>query len=219
MTYRGRMTDQPSPTPAANSNESAATTHDVDRGEAPHEAHALTCAACRVIDKADGVEDGQLWNPNHFTTPSRNTLMALMKKLEDETADRITTIAGSMRFVYIHLVWFGVWIAVNVGLITVGHEFDKFPFGLLTMIVSLEAIFLSTFVMISQNRQAARSDLRSQLDFENNIRSEIWSVHIGEALGLDVEHVEAVVRRAMDGALAAMQHAAKNEGKTSTPQG
>ena len=90
-----------------------------------------------------------------------------------------------------------MWIAINVGLAGIGHEFDKFPFGLLTMIVSLEAIFLSTFVMISQNRQAARSDLRSQLDFENNIRGEIWSVHIGDALGLDVDHIEDVVRRAI----------------------
>ena len=86
------------------------------------------------------------------------------------------------------MIWFGVWIALNVGLAGINHEFDKFPFGLLTMIVSLEAIFLSTFVMISQNRQAARSDLRSDLDFENNIRGEIWSVHIGQALGLDVDH-------------------------------
>ncbi|MEI8240985.1 MAG: DUF1003 domain-containing protein, partial [Actinomycetota bacterium] len=78
---------------------------------------------------------------------------------------------------------------------------------LLTMIVSLEAIFLATFVMISQNRQAARSDLRSQLDFENNIRGEIWSIHIGEALGLDVEHVEEIVRRAIEGAQQAMQNA------------
>ena len=75
------------------------------------------------------------------------------------------------------------------------------------MIVSLEAIFLSTFVMISQNRQAARSDLRSELDFENNIRGEIWSVHIGQTLGIDVDHVEEVVRRAIDGAHAAMRNA------------
>jgi uncharacterized membrane protein len=59
--------------------------------------------------------------------------------------------------------------------------------------------------MISQNRQAARSDLRSELDFENNIRGEIWSVHIGEKLGLDVEHIEDVVRRAIDGAHAALR--------------
>jgi uncharacterized membrane protein len=118
-----------------------------------------------------------------------------------------------MRFVYIHIIWFGVWIGLNVGLAGFNHEFDKFPFGLLTMIVSLEAIFLSTFVMISQNRQAARSDLRSQLDFENNIRGEIWSVHIGEALGLDTDHVEDVVRRAIDGAQAAMRNA-PSSGKT-----
>jgi len=82
------------------------------------------------------------------------------------------------------------------------------------MIVSLEAIFLATFVMISQNRQAARSDLRSQLDFENNIRGEIWSVHIGEALGLDVEHVENIVRRAIDGAQAATRNTPTTTAKT-----
>jgi len=73
--------------------------------------------------------------------------------------------------------------------------------------VSLEAIFLATFVMISQNRQAVRTDVRSQLDFENNIRSEIWSVHVGHALGLDVDHVEDVVRQAIDGAERALKEA------------
>ena len=169
--------------------------------------HQLTCAACRVIDRADGVEDGQVWNPAHYSTASRRDLVTLMRRMQDHTADGITAFAGSMRFVYIHIVWFGVWIALNVGLAGVDHEFDRFPFGLLTMIVSLEAIFLATFVMISQNRQANRADLRSQLDFENNIRGEIWSVHIGEALGLDVEHVEDIVRRSIDGAQAAMRNA------------
>jgi len=176
--------------------------------------HQLTCAACRVIDRADGVEDGQLWNPAHYTTASRRDLFTLMRRFQDQTADEITAFAGSMRFVYIHIIWFGFWIALNVGLTGVDHEFDKFPFGLLTMVVSLEAIFLATFVMISQNRQAARADLRSQLDFENNIRGEIWSVHIGEALGLDVEHVEEIVRRAIDGAQAAMRHAPTTPAKT-----
>ena len=168
--------------------------------------HHLTCEACRVIDRADGVEDGEVWNPKHFETPSTRDLISLMRRVQDRTADSITTIAGSMRFVYVHIIWFGVWIALNVGLTGINHEFDKFPFGLLTMIVSLEAIFLSTFVMISQNRQGARSDLRSQLDFENNIRGEIWSVHIGEALGLDTNHVEDVVRKAIAGAQAAMSN-------------
>lgn len=167
--------------------------------------HPLTCAACRVIDRADGVEDGHLWNPAHYSTQSSRNLFSLIRRVENTTADAVTQFAGSMKFVYIHIAWFGVWIALNVGLAGVGWEFDSFPFGLLTMIVSLEAIFLATFVMISQNRQSARSDLRAQLDFENNIRGEIWSVHIGEALGLDVDHVESVVRKAIEGALVAMQ--------------
>ena len=66
---------------------------------------------------------------------------------QNRAADAITAFAGSMAFVYIHLVWFGCWIGFGV---------EKYPFGLLTMIVSLEAIFLSTFVLISQNRADAK---------------------------------------------------------------
>jgi uncharacterized membrane protein len=66
---------------------------------------------------------------------------------QNRVADRITAFSGSMLFVYIHIVWFGCWI---------GFGAEKYPFGLLTMIVSLEAIFLSTFVMISENRADAQ---------------------------------------------------------------
>jgi uncharacterized membrane protein len=115
-----------------------------------------TCPACRSIDRADGVEDGNLYKTlsQHFQQESR--ILAAIKTAQDITADRITGFAGSMTFVYIHAIWFVVWIAVNIGLVGVGLAFDKFPFGLLTMIVSLEAIFLSTFVMISQNRADAK---------------------------------------------------------------
>lgn len=68
------------------------------------------------------------------------------------------------------------------GLFGYSAVWDPYPFGLLTMIVSLEAIFLSTFVMVSQNRQAIREKVRADLDFETNIRSEVWSAHIGHAL-------------------------------------
>jgi uncharacterized membrane protein len=66
---------------------------------------------------------------------------------QNRIADQITTFAGSMWFVYIHIVWFACWIGFGV---------EGYPYGLLTMIVSLEAIFLSTFVMISQNRADAK---------------------------------------------------------------
>jgi uncharacterized membrane protein len=69
------------------------------------------------------------------------------QSVENRIADRITAFAGSMRFVYIHIVWFSCWIGFGV---------EHYPYGLLTMIVSLEAIFLSTFVMISQNRADAK---------------------------------------------------------------
>ena len=79
---------------------------------------------------------------------------ALVKHAEERTeyvqnriSDRITAFAGSMAFVYLHIIWFGCWIGFGV---------EDYPFGLLTMIVSLEAIFLSTFVMISQNRADAK---------------------------------------------------------------
>ena len=157
------------------------------------------CPACRIIDQADGVEDGNLYKVDHYRTRNEKTLLRSLLRAQDRAADEITAFAGSLKFVYIHSVWFGIWILVNVGVLGASVKFDKFPFGLLTMIVSLEAIFLSTFVMVSQNRQAARADIRSELDFETNLRSEIWSVHIGHALGVDPTHVEDVVRKAIEG--------------------
>ena len=161
------------------------------------------CAACRVIDASDGSEDGVLFASSIGGVRNEHWLWNTLRRAEDRTADRITIFAGSMRFVYIHAIWFAVWVLLNIGLAGAGWEFDTFPFGLLTMIVSLEAIFLATFVMISQNRQAQRSDLRAEIDFETNLRAAIWSVHIGEALGVDADHVEAVVRNALG---AARQH-------------
>lgn len=117
-------------------------------------------------------------------------VFARMRTSQDRFADAITAFAGTMRFVYVHAVWFTVWIALNLSLFGPAAVFDPYPFGLLTMIVSLEAIFLSTFVMVSQNRQAARENVRANLVFETNVRAEVWAVHMGKALGLNPEEVE-----------------------------
>ncbi len=77
--------------------------------------------------------------------------------LQSRVADLITGFAGSMTFVYVHLAWFAFWILLQV---------EKYPYGLLTMIVSLEAIFLSTFVMISQNRADARRQVFADNQYE-----------------------------------------------------
>ena len=71
------------------------------------------------------------------------------KSMQNRIADAVTRFAGSMPFVYLHIVWFALWIGLGV---------EAYPYGLLTMIVSLEAIFLSTFVMISQNRADAKRE-------------------------------------------------------------
>jgi len=91
----------------------------------------------------------------------------------DRLADRLTAGIGTMKFVYVNAAWFGVWIVVNTGLIAGVISFDEFPFGLLTMIVSLEAIFLSLFVLISQNRSDAKDRLRSELDYRVNVKAEL----------------------------------------------
>jgi uncharacterized membrane protein len=87
----------------------------------------------------------------------------------DHIADAVTAFAGSMLYVWAHVVWFSSWILANTVL---GFDFDAFPFGLLTMIVSLEAIFLATFVLISQNRQALLADKRAKLDLQVNMIAE-----------------------------------------------
>jgi uncharacterized membrane protein len=156
----------------------------------------VSCAACALLDGVDGTIDGT-FGPVGAVAKSEHGFRSMVRRAENRSADRITNFAGSMKFVYIHIGWFVVWISLNVGLAGIGWEFDKFPFGLLTMIVSLEAIFLATFVMISQNRSSARADLRSELDFENNVRAEVWSIHIGHSLGIDSDHVEAIVQQAL----------------------
>jgi uncharacterized membrane protein len=161
-----------------------------------------TCPACRTIDRADGVEDGKLYRSVVSRIGDERTMLGRVQDAQDRVSDGVTAFAGSVPFVYLHAAWFAAWIALNVGAVGASIVFDRFPFGLLTLVVSLEAIFLSTFILISQNRQAERSEVRSQIDFENNLRAEIWSVHIGQALGIDPEHVEDVISQTIAGYVA-----------------
>ena len=163
---------------------------------------SFTCPACRALDASDGAADGVLFGAPTLHAKQEHHLLAAVLRAQDRAADQITNFAGSMRFVWLHSAWFLVWIALNIGLFGASLKFDKFPFGLLTMIVSLEAIFLSTFVMVSQNRQAQRDGVRAQLDFETNIRAEVWAIHIGAQLGIDPEHVEEIVDLAIASASA-----------------
>lgn len=129
------------------------------------------------------------WEKHHVSTIPRPHRL---QSLEDRISGAITDFAGSMRFVYLHTLWFGFWVLFNAGLLlALGlglAPFDAFPFGLLTLVVSLEAIFLSTFVMIAQNRLSAVADTRAEADYQVNVRAEAEVaklLHLVQAL---VEH-------------------------------
>ncbi|HVF54673.1 MAG TPA: DUF1003 domain-containing protein [Pyrinomonadaceae bacterium] len=108
------------------------------------------------------------------------------RTLSARLSDTVTRFSGSMLFVWLHAIWFGIWVVLNVGLVHIPRvsEFDPFPFGLLTMIVSLEAIFLSTFVLISQNRMAMMSERRAELDLHVNLLAEQKATKALEMLDL-----------------------------------
>jgi uncharacterized membrane protein len=93
------------------------------------------------------------------------------KGWQDRLADTITRFTGSMRFVYIHLVIYGLWVVINLEWIPFIPKFDP-TFVVLAMVASVEAIFLSTFVLISQNRMAAMADKRADLDLQVSLLAE-----------------------------------------------
>lgn len=90
----------------------------------------------------------------------------------DRVADVIASFVGSVPFVLIHLVWFAFWALLNLGVIGGALKFDPYPFALLCMLVSLEGVLLSTFVLIKQNRMSQRADQRAHLDLQINLLTE-----------------------------------------------
>src|SRR5215217_3718460 len=96
---------------------------------------------------------------------------AAQRTLFENVADLLTRSASSTPFLVLHLVWFCVWIPWNAGWLGL-RPFDPYPFGLLTMVVSLEAIFLTIFVLISQGRESAIAELREEVALQVNLRTE-----------------------------------------------
>jgi len=94
------------------------------------------------------------------------------RALSERIADTIAAFSGSMTFVALHILIYGTWILVNLKILPFFPVFDPYPFMLLSMIVSLEAIFLSTFVLMKQNRMSKRADSRAHLDLQINMLAE-----------------------------------------------
>lgn len=108
-----------------------------------------------------------------------NEEMEVHSTVLQRIADWLAWFSGSMPFLISHTFWFIVWVSLNT-FIMGDKAFDPFPFGLLTMIVSLEAIFLACFVLISQNRQAQKDKVRSDIEYEVNIKAELEVAHLHE---------------------------------------
>ena len=90
----------------------------------------------------------------------------------EHIANKVTEFAGSSPFIILHVLWFGVWISLNSHLLSGFHPFDPFPFSFLTLVVSLEAIFLTLLVLMSQNRMTKEADKRARLDLQINMLDE-----------------------------------------------
>jgi len=101
------------------------------------------------------ITDQRNWHEKHKDSLSRT----------DRIADKITAFAGTVHFIYLHIIWWASWFVINSHLLHL--TFDKYPYNLLTMILSLEAILLATLIMISQNRQAARDKIQAEHQYEH----------------------------------------------------
>lgn len=126
------------------------------------------------------------------------------RSVADRMSDAITRFSGSSFFVFLHLLWFAAWIVENAGLIPGVTPFDPYPFNFLTFLVSLEAIFLSTFVLMSQNRMSRQADRRAHLDLQVNLLAEQENTlmlkllqRICHQLGIETEGSHEEVRQLM----------------------
>jgi len=128
-------------------------------------------------------------------TAARNTydVAEARQNIIQRAADWVANFSGSLSFLIIHIVLFAVYILINADLFSFGN-FDPFPFGLLTMVVSLEAIILSTLLLYSQNRQAARDRVRADIEYEVNLKAELQIQHLHEK----VDQIHAQILTKLD---------------------
>ena len=115
----------------------------------------------------------QLWleTKKEIVILSRNikSIIESKKTISDKISDRITQFCGHIFFIYIHIVLFGIWIFYNN---IADNPFDPYPFGMLTLVVSLEAIIISSFILVSQNQQGEITNLRAEADYQTDLKAE-----------------------------------------------
>jgi uncharacterized membrane protein len=132
----------------------------------------ITCPACGGNNPADAI---------FCANPACHKALGEFKYVKEEllaearwyevVADKISDFIAKPHFLVAHSLWFIVWVAVNTGAVAIAQRFDEYPFGLLGIILSVEAIFITGFLLISNNRQSAHANKRAELDYEVNVRT------------------------------------------------
>ncbi len=117
----------------------------------------------------------------------------------ERLADEVTAFTGRPHFVTIHVVWFVAWIVLNSGAIVAVAAFDAYPYSLLGIILAIEAILITSFLLISQNRQNTYQEQRAELDYEVNVKAYRKLGEIEAALARVSERLEALERKARGG--------------------
>jgi hypothetical protein len=135
-------------------------------------AGTIRCPACGGANGRDAVfcadaECGKALGPFAYVREE----LARRARWHERLADRVAAFVGRPQFILAHTLWFAAWLAVNTGVVAFVAKFDDYPYSLLGLIISVEAIFITGFLLISQNRQNEHADKRAELDYEVNVRT------------------------------------------------
>ena len=110
-------------------------------------------------------------------------------------AERVAELSGRPHFVTVHLLWFAFWIAANSGLVAIFTTFDAYPYGLLGIILSIEGILITLFLLVSNNRQSVHAEKRAALDYEVNVRTWRLVNHLADRLDEVSTRLDRLERR------------------------
>ena len=133
--------------------------------------HLLSATGSRLRHTTQLLRNASTRNPNEDLEDRRTPLVKI--------TDWVAAFAGSLKFLALHLLFFAVWLGWNI-LGPEGRRFDDFPFGFLTLVVTLETILVSVFVLLSQNRQVERDRVRNDIEYDVNLKSEMQIAHMHE---------------------------------------
>lgn len=133
---------------------------------------SITCPACGMENTSEAV-----FCANAECRKALGEFKYVGEELQAQTrwhqalAERVSSFIGNPSFLAAHALWFAIWVMVNTGILAFSQIFDAYPFSLLGIILAAEAIFITGFLLISQNRQSAHADKRAELDYEVNVRT------------------------------------------------